>query len=56
MNYGIGAGYRFNEHWEVMLDYSGFEQMDFGLTLGGAFGVYDLGETTLTSLGVNYRW
>jgi OOP family OmpA-OmpF porin len=55
-NYGIGGGYRFNEHWEAVFDYSGYDQFDLGLTLSGAFGVYNLGETTMTSLGVNYRW
>ncbi len=55
-HYGIGGGYRFNEHWEVLLDYSEYNQEDFGLTLAAHFGVYDLGETSVTSLGVNYRW
>ena len=55
-HYGIGGGYRFNDHWEVLLDYSEYDQLDFGLTLGGEFGVYDLGETSVTSLGVSYRW
>lgn len=55
-HYSIGGGYRFNDHWEVVLDYSGYDQFDLGVTFGGAFGVYNLGETTMTSLGVNYRW
>jgi hypothetical protein len=55
-HYGIGGGYRFNDHWEIALDYSEYNQEDWGLTLGGAFGVYDLGETSVTSLGVGYRW
>lgn len=55
-HYGIGAGYRFNDHWEVLLDYSEYDQLDFGLTLAGDFGVYDLGETSVTSFGVSYRW
>lgn len=55
-HYGIGGGYRFNDHWEVLLDFSEYNQEDFGLTIGGAFGVYDLGETSVTSLGVKYRW
>jgi opacity protein-like surface antigen len=56
LSYGIGGGYRFNDHWEVLFDYSGFDQFDLGLTLSGDFGAYNLGETTMTSLGVNYRW
>jgi opacity protein-like surface antigen len=55
-HYGIGAGYRFNENWEVLLDYSEYDQLDFGLTLAGDFGVYDLGETSVTSFGVSYHW
>ena len=55
-SYGIGGGYRFDDHWEVLFDYSGFDQFDLGLTMSGAFGAYNLGETTMTSLGVNYRW
>ena len=55
-HYGIGAGYRFNDHWEVMLDFSEYNQQDFGLTLSGAFGAYNLGETSVTSFGVSYRW
>lgn len=55
-HYGLGAGYRFDEHWEVRLDYGGYDQEDWGLTLGGEFGAYNLGETTLTSLGVKYTW
>jgi OOP family OmpA-OmpF porin len=53
---GIGVGYRVNEHWELLLDYTKFEQLDLGLNLGGAFGYYDFGDTRLTSLGLNYRW
>jgi len=56
-NYGIGGGYRFNEHWGVVLDYSEYNQEDFlDSALDGDFGVYNLGETSVTSLGVSYRW
>jgi len=55
-SYGIGGGYRFNDHFEVLLAYSGFDQLDLGLGRSGEFGSYNLGETTMTSLGVNYRW
>jgi opacity protein-like surface antigen len=55
-HYGIAGGYRFNDHWEFRLDYSGYDLDDLGLTLIGDFGAYNLGETTMTSLGVNYRW
>jgi OOP family OmpA-OmpF porin len=49
---GIGAGFRVNDHWELLLDYTKHEQLYFGPSLGD----YDFGDTRLTSLGVNYRW
>jgi OOP family OmpA-OmpF porin len=55
-HYGIGGGYRFDEHWAVALDFSEYNQEDLGLTLAGSFGIYDLGETSVTSIGVAYRW
>jgi len=55
-HYGIGGGYRFNEHWEILLDYSEYNQEDLGNTLSGASGSYNLGETSVTSLGFGYRW
>lgn len=55
-HYGLGGGYRFNDHWEVMLDYSEYNQQDRGQTLSGDFGYYNLGETSVTSLGISYRW
>ena len=55
-HYGIGGGYRFNEHWEILLAYSEYNQEDLGATLSGDSGSYNLGETSVTSLGVSYRW
>jgi OmpA-OmpF porin, OOP family len=55
-HYGIGGGYRFNEHWEILLDYNEYNQEDWGSTLSGDSGSYDLGETSVTSFGVSYRW
>jgi hypothetical protein len=56
VHYGIGGGYRFNEHWEILLNYSEYNQEDLGETLGGDSGSYDLGETSATLLGVSFRW
>jgi OOP family OmpA-OmpF porin len=56
VHYGIGGGYRFNEHWEILADYSEYAQDDLGDLLGGDSGSYNLGETSVTSLGVGYRW
>jgi OOP family OmpA-OmpF porin len=55
-HYGIGGGYRFNENWGVLLDYSEYNQEDWSETLQGDFGAYDIGETSVTSLGVSYRF
>jgi len=52
----IGVGYHLTDHWELLLDYSKFEEFDLGLTVGGALGAFSFGDTRLTSLGVNYRW
>src|SRR6185295_17040603 len=35
LHYGIGGGYRFDDHWEAALYYSAYDREDFGLTLGG---------------------
>lgn len=55
-HYGIGGGYRFGEHWEILLDYSEYNQEDLGETLSGTSGAYNLGEISVTSLGIGYRW
>lgn len=55
-HYGIGGGYRLSEHWEILLDYSEYNQEDLGDTLTGDSGSYNLGEISVTSLGVSYRW
>lgn len=56
LHYGIGGGYRFNEHWEVVFDFSEYAQDDVSSSLSGDSGNYNLGETSVTSLGVSYRW
>jgi len=53
---GLGVSYRAGDHWELLLDYTKFEQVDLGLTVGGGVGVFSFGDTELTSLGLNYRW
>ena|SRR6188768_3001845 len=54
--YGIGGGYRFNDHWEIAFDYSEYNQEDFLQSLDGDFGVYNLGESSVSSVGVAYHW
>jgi len=54
-HYGIGGGYRFKGGWEAVFDYSEYVQSDWG-SLGGNSGSYKLGENSVTSLGLSYRW
>ena len=58
MQFSLGAGLKLDEHWQFLLDYSSYEQLDFGLgaNLSGEFGSYDVGDTTLISIGINYHW
>jgi OOP family OmpA-OmpF porin len=58
LHYGLGVGFKLDDHWHFQLTHSTIASMDFGfgLNLAGEFGVYDLGDTTLTSIGVNYHW
>jgi hypothetical protein len=58
LQFGVGAGLKLDEHWQFLLDYSTYEQLDlgFGYNASGEFGTYDLGDTTFTSIGINYRW
>jgi OmpA-OmpF porin, OOP family len=58
LHYGIGVGYKLDDHWQFQLTHSTIASMDFdfGLNLADEFGAYDLGDTTLASIGVNYHW
>lgn len=58
MQFALGAGLKLDEHWEFQFDYSRFEQLDFGFGFNviGDFGTYDVGDTTLTSIGIRYQW
>jgi OmpA-OmpF porin, OOP family len=54
----VGAGYKIDEHWEFLLNHTRIDALDFGFGVNssGAFGVYDVGDTSMTSIGVNYHW
>ena len=52
----IGAGYHIDDHWDLRIDWSGFQQVDFGLTLGGGLGAFSYGDSALASVGAEYRW
>jgi len=57
-HFSFGVGLKVDEHWQLQLSHSTIEALDFGLGVNGTgvFGVYDVGDTTLTSIGVNYHW
>ncbi len=54
--YGAGLSYELSSHTTLSVDWAQFDQVDLGLTLGGSAGVYDLGSSSLTSLGISYRF
>lgn len=58
LQFSVGAGLELDEHWQFLLDYSSYEQVDFGIgfNLFGDFGSYDVGDTRLLSIGINYHW
>jgi large repetitive protein len=56
LQYGLGIGYRLNDRWALALDWTKYEEIELGLTLGGGIGAFSFGESELASLGVNYHW
>jgi opacity protein-like surface antigen len=54
--YGAGLSYRLNPRMTLGLNWERNDQIEFGVGLGGGAGVYDLGTSTLTSLGFSYRF
>jgi hypothetical protein len=58
LQWGLGAGLKLDEHWNFLLNYSTYQQLDlgFGFNVIGDFGTYDLGDTSLASIGINYLW
>ncbi|HTU64985.1 MAG TPA: porin family protein [Steroidobacteraceae bacterium] len=54
--YGVGIGYRFNEHLGVNVDWQQYDQFVLGLRLSGSAGTYDVGSSKLISAGVSYRF
>jgi hypothetical protein len=58
LHFGVGVGFKIDDHWQFQLSHSTIEALDFGfgLNVGGSFGVYDMGDTSLTSIGIDYHW
>ena len=55
-HYGAGLSFRVTPKLDVELAWSEFDQISLGLGLGGGAAVYDEGSSTLTSLGVLFRF
>jgi OOP family OmpA-OmpF porin len=58
LQFAVGVGFKMDDHWQFQLNHSTIEALDFGfgLNLDGAFGVFDMGDAKLTSLGIIYHW
>jgi opacity protein-like surface antigen len=54
--YGAGLSYRLSPRMTLALNWERNDQIEFGVNLGGGAGVYDLGSSSLTSLGFAYRF
>jgi OmpA-OmpF porin, OOP family len=54
--YGAGINYQVTPRLRARLNWERNEQIEFGLGLGGGATVFDLGSSSLTSLGVDYRF
>jgi OOP family OmpA-OmpF porin len=56
LHFGAAATYRFNDHMEVELGWTYFEQLDLGLTVGGSGTVFSPGSSSLASIGLAWRF
>jgi OOP family OmpA-OmpF porin len=54
--YGAGINYQVNPRMRVRLNWEQNDQLSVGLALGGGVGFYELGSSSLTSLGLDYRF
>lgn len=54
--YGVGVNYQVTPRMRLRLDWEQNDQISFGVNLSGGAGVYDLGSSSLTSLGLDYRF
>jgi OmpA-OmpF porin, OOP family len=56
LHYGAGLGYQLNPRMALSLDWARYDQIDLGLTIGGAPGAYTVNTSSLASLGFTYRF
>jgi len=54
--YGFGVNYQVNPRMRVRLNWEHNDQIAVGLYLGGGVGFYELGNSRLTTLGLDYRF
>ena len=53
--YGAGVSYELNARVTVSVDWVKYDQVGLGPSLGGGAALYDLGSSSLASVGVSYR-
>lgn len=56
LHFGAAATYRFNDHMEVEVGWTWFEQLDVGLTMSGGGTVFSPGSSSLASIGLAFRF
>jgi opacity protein-like surface antigen len=56
LTFGAGVSVKLTQNLDLSLDWNRYFQMGLGLTLGGGAISTDLGDSTLTSLGVRWRF
>jgi OOP family OmpA-OmpF porin len=56
LHFGAAAAYRVNDHLDIEVAWTYFEQISFGLTIGGSAAAYSDGRSSLASLGLAYRF
>jgi opacity protein-like surface antigen len=55
-SFGVGIGIPVNERLEIDLDYTHYRELGLGMTLNQSLGVIDEAESSLTTLGVRFRF
>ncbi len=53
---GAGLSFQINPRMKISADWGKYDLIEFGPTLGGGIGAYDVGSASLASLGFAYRF
>jgi hypothetical protein len=56
VSFGIAAAYRLNDNIDLELSWTHFEQVDLGLSVGGDVSAFAEDTSTMTAIGVAYRF